>query len=42
MNEQIKIVLNAFDNGVSIPLIANITNLSTEKVKEILGNFKKL
>ena len=35
-NEKHNIVLNAYQNGVSIELIANITNLSIEKIQSIL------
>jgi len=36
INEQEKVVINAFKNGISLPIIANITNLSIKKVKDIL------
>ena len=33
---QIEVVLKSYDNGISIALISNITNLSEEQVMEIL------
>ena len=33
---QSDVVLKSYDNGISIALISNITNLSEEQVKEIL------
>lgn len=38
INEQEKVVIKAFNNGISLPIIANITNLSLKKVKDILKN----
>ena len=36
MQEKTKVVLNSFDNGISISMIANITNLSEDVVISIL------
>jgi len=35
-NKQTEIVLKAYDNGVAIPLISNITDLSEEQILNIL------
>ncbi len=35
--EKYNVVLKAYQNGVSIELIANITNLSIEKIYSILN-----
>ncbi len=37
-NKQTEIVLKAYDNGVAIPLISNITDLSEEDVLNILSH----
>jgi len=34
--EKIDVVLKSYDNGISITLISNITNLSEEEVRKIL------
>ena len=36
LNKLIQFVLNSFDNNITIPLIANITQLSEEEVVAIL------
>lgn len=40
--KEIEVVLKSFDNGISIPLISNITNLSEEEVMEILREHGKI
>ncbi len=40
-NEKYNVVLNAYQNGVSVELIANITNLSIEKIYSILKIYDK-
>ncbi len=37
---KVETVINAFKNGISIQIIANITDLTIEKVEEILRNHK--
>ncbi|MCB9310591.1 MAG: hypothetical protein H6567_11090 [Lewinellaceae bacterium] len=39
---KVEIVLKAFDNGVDIPLISNITDLSEEHILSILKEHGKL
>ena len=34
--KEVEVVLNSFNNGIEISLIANITNLSENEVTEIL------
>ena len=41
-NKQTEIVLKAYDNGVAIPLISNITDLSEEQILSILKEHDKL
>ena len=40
--EKVEIVLKAFDNGVDIPLISNITDLSEEQIHNILKEHGKV
>ena len=40
--EKVEIVLKAFDNGVHIPLISNITDLSEEQIHNILREHGKV
>jgi hypothetical protein len=36
LNSKIQVILNAFDNDIKIDMIANITKMSLNEVKEIL------
>ncbi|MCB9310592.1 MAG: hypothetical protein H6567_11095 [Lewinellaceae bacterium] len=40
--EKVEIVLKAFDNGVDIPLISNITDQSEEQILNILREHGKV
>ena len=40
--EKVEIVLKAYDNGVDIPLISNITDLSEEQILSILKEHGKV
>lgn len=42
LKKEIEVILNGFDNNISISILSNITQVSEEKVIKILKDFGKL